>query len=234
MSIDEMIERLPGRFIVAFLYLFNLAESSAMAVLDYWERLKRAFYTVARPNYFIFFEGSATPHRFYETHYWATGSASPELLYCSDTKTFFPWIPRHSADPKFDILSIKELYRPLPILSLEIVDSKDHVVYDLTDFVEDLRHVTVAGFTSPSLFHILSAWTLSSAVVPNLTNHSIRYVDSNGDSQTIQIYHSEESAPVEETATTKPETESKPAAAAESESEEKKEETEIAPTAAET
>jgi hypothetical protein len=234
MSVDEMIERLPGRFIVAFLYLFNLAESSAMAVLDFWERLKRAFYTVTRPNYFIFFEGSANPHRFYETHYWATGSASPELLYCSDTKTFFPWIPRHSSEPKFDILGIKELYRPLPILSLEIVDSKDHVAYDLTDFVEGLRHVTIAGFTSPTLFHILSAWTLSSAVVPNLTNHSIRYVDSNGDSQTIQIYHSEESAPVEEAV----EAESKPVieteSATEPVTEEKKEETETAPAAAET
>lgn len=199
MSVDDMIERIPTKLFLSAISLYSLLESYVASTLELWGRMTRAFHIMFRPEYYIFFEGSAIPHNFYNTHYWASGSATPELMYCANTKAFFPWIPRNSSQPTFDILAIKELYRPLSLLSLEIIDSKDKVVYDLTEFLETLRHVAVVGFPSPSLFHILSAWSLSSGVVPNLIEHSVRFIDANGDCETIRIYHKEDSVPVETT-----------------------------------
>ncbi len=197
MSVDDMIERIPTKLFMSVLSVFSFAESYYTSILDSWKRIVRVLNMVFRPDYYIFFEGSAAAHRFYDTQFWASGSATPELMYCASTKTFFPWIPRHGTHPKFDILGIKELYRPLSLLSLEIVDSNDKVFYDLTDFLETLRHVEVTGFSGPSLFHILSAWTLSSGIVPNLITHSVRFIDSDGESKTIRLFHMEDSFSLE-------------------------------------
>lgn len=63
----------------------------------------------------------------------------------------------------------------LPILSLEIRDG-DTVLHDLTEFIGTMRvHVRGDDKFSPSIVHILSAWTITSKIVlnPKLTGSSI-------------------------------------------------------------
>lgn len=56
--------------------------------------------------------------------------------------------------------------RPLPILSMEIVD-KDKTLYDLTEFLESVRVHGASSATMPSLQHIIGAWGITSGVVLN-------------------------------------------------------------------
>ena len=184
MQIDTVLENAPARLLWALLYLYTFAQKSMESVAAFFDRLKKAYTAVFRSNYYIFFEGATMPHSFYTTHYWASGSAAPELMYCADKKVFFPWIPRNPAVPSqgidFDDVLLPERFKSLPYLSLEIVDAEGRAFYDLTDFLESLRYVALDGFPVPSLGHILAAWTLSSAVVPDPVRYTIRYIDMDG------------------------------------------------------
>jgi hypothetical protein len=74
----------------------------------------------------------------------------------------------------------------LPILSLEIKDGDD-VLHDLTEFVGTMRvHVRGDDKFSPSISHIMNAWTLTSKVVPHprLTGASI---SSSGESSSLEL-----------------------------------------------
>ena len=184
MQIDTVLENVPARLLWALLYIYNFAQATWDSLVAFFERLKKAYTAVFRPNYYIFFEGATMPHPFYTTHYWASGSAAPELMYCADKKVFFPWIPRNPAIPSqgvdFDDVLVPERFKSLPYLSMEIVDAEGRAFYDLTDFLETLRYVALDGFPVPSLGHILAAWTLSSAVVPDPARYTIRYIDADG------------------------------------------------------
>lgn len=184
MQIDTVLENAPARLLWALLYLYTFAQNSLESVAAFFDRLKKAYTAVFRSNYYIFFEGATMPHPFYTTHYWATGSAAPELMYCADKKVFFPWVPRNPAIPSqgvdFDDVLLPERFKSLPYLSIEIVDSEGRTIYDLTDFLESLRYVALDGFVVPSLGHILAAWSLSSAVVPDPARYTIRYIDMDG------------------------------------------------------
>lgn len=184
MQIDTVLENAPARLLWALLYIYNFAEASVNSVVAFFDRLAKAYTAVFRPNYYIFFEGATMPHSFYTTNYWATGSAAPELMYCADKKVFFPWIPRNPAIPSqgvnFDDVLVAERFKSLPYLSMEIVDNEGRAIYDLTDFLETLRYVALDGFAVPSLGHILAAWSLSSAIVPDPVRFTVRYIDVDG------------------------------------------------------
>jgi hypothetical protein len=184
MPIDAVLDAVPMRVLWGALSLYSFAESSVKILLDFFHRLAKAYSIVFRPNYYLFFEGSSQAFPFYSVNHWATGSAAPELMYCPDKKLFFPWIPRNPEAPgegmDFSDVFVQDRYRPLNILSVEVIDAEGRVAYDLTDFIESVRYVALDGFTVPSLTHILSAWTLSSGIVPDSTRFTLRYIDSDG------------------------------------------------------
>lgn len=184
MQIDTVLEYAPARILWALLYAYQFADSTIKTFIDFFSRLAKAYTAVFRPNYYIFFEGSARPHSFYAVNYWASGSAAPELMYSADKKLFFPWIPRNpitlSEGMDFDSVFVEERYKALPFLSIEIVDAEGRAAYDLTDFLESMRYVALDGFPAPTLAHILSAWTLSSAIVPDPARYTVRYIDVDG------------------------------------------------------
>lgn len=172
------------RILWGFLSLYSFAESSVKSLLDLWQRFVKGYTAVFRPNYYLFFEGSSAAYPYYSVNHWATGSAAPDLMYCADKKLFFPWIPRNPDVPAegmdFSDVFVEERYRPLAVLSLEVVDAEGRVAYDLTDFIETVRYVALDGFKAPALEHVLAAWTLSSGIVPDATRFTLRYIDSDG------------------------------------------------------
>jgi len=118
------------------------------------------------PHYYIFFNGVDQPVAFTSVDLHAPGSAQPLWVYSQETNTFYEW-PMHETD------TISP--HSLPVLSLEIQDG-DTVLHDLTEFVGTMRvHVRGDDKFSPSISHILSAWTLTSKVVlnPKLSGSSI-------------------------------------------------------------
>lgn len=154
--------------------MFSAFCSSAKStILKVYEAVRVAL----SPHYYIFFNGVDQPLAFTSVNLRAPGSAQPLWVYSQELNTFFEW-PMHETD------TINP--HSLPILSLEIKDGDD-VLYDLTDFVGTMRvHVRGDDKFSPSISHILGAWTLTSKIVlqPKLTGSSI---NSSGESSLIEL-----------------------------------------------
>lgn len=159
--------------------LYNYAEVSLSWLLGTTRRVVAAWEALTQPADFVFFEGSVIPHPLRNTAYYATGSAPPELIYCADTKTFYPFIP-HTPVGAIKTTTSHRLACPT-ILSIELVDGENRVAYDLTDFLEGVRFAEVEGFPAPSLYHYLSAWSISSHIIPDYNRLGVRYIDVNGD-----------------------------------------------------
>ncbi len=150
----------------------------------FFRRISNAFDALFSPTYFLFYEGSYQPYVYHLMNPLASGSAHPVLMYNADTQLFFPWV---------DGYSFKELQSDptscLPILSLEIVDRKNgKAYYDLTDFVEKVRFVHVANSTDPTVWHVISAWSLSSGIVPCHDSYTVRWIDGNGKTIEVPFY----------------------------------------------
>jgi hypothetical protein len=203
MQIDTVLEYAPARILWALLYAYQFADSTIKSAIEIFSRLAKAYSAVFRPNYYIFFEGSPQPHSFYAVNYWASGSAAPELMYSVDKKLFFPWIPRNpitlSEGMDFDAVFVEERYKALPFLSIEIVDAEGRAAYDLTDFLESMRYVALDGFPAPTLAHVISAWTLSSAIVPDPARYTVRYIDVDGNIHPLEGETAPAAAPVSAT-----------------------------------
>ena len=160
--------------------LYNYAEVSLSWFLGTTRRIVTAWEALTQPADYVFFEGSATPHILRSTAYHASGSAPPELIYCADTKSFYPFVP-HTPVEEIKTTTSHRMACPT-ILSIELVDGENRVAYDLTDFLEGIRFAEVEGYPAPNLYHYLSAWSLASHVIPDYSRLGVRYIDSNGES----------------------------------------------------
>ena len=98
--------------------------------------------------------------------------AIPTLFFDTDTMLFYPSIAQHD--------KTKQKYS-LPILSLEIIDLSDNVIYDLTDFIEQIRYIDYNAGAKPSLSSIVMIWATITNTFPDTLNHRVRYIDSVGD-----------------------------------------------------
>jgi hypothetical protein len=108
---------------------------------------------------------------------WATGSARPEWVFHSGNSTWYPWTGHIH-----DTLNSPTFHtHPLPILSLEIVDG-ERAHYDLTDFLEPMRIGQLGDvlLQTPSVAHLVSAWSISSRVVVDRERFRARIIDSEG------------------------------------------------------
>jgi hypothetical protein len=84
-------------------------------------------------------------------------------------------------------ISLKYKPIPLPVLSLTITqkDSQE-VLYDLTDFIENLRIFHINGII-PAVAHIISIWQIHSSVTLDSGFHNVKYVDTLGNEHTADI-----------------------------------------------
>ena len=197
-SIDERIGSFTKFAVLrSFITLFNFGTSLYSTLNSWMDRLVEVFQVLTEPIHYVFFEGNVTPYLLRKVNTWASGSAAPELLYSADSKIFVPWLPGQTTDEILSQLLADSKLKCLPILSLEIVNEVEEVVYDLTDFLESVRYMEVDGLPQPTLFHILAAWSISSHVVPNYSKYIVRYIDMNGDVKTMAPELSGESEVVE-------------------------------------
>jgi hypothetical protein len=162
---------------LAFLGYYNMFSSFCSSAQRTILKVYDAVRVALSPHYYIFFNGVDQPLRFSTVDLHAPGSAQPLWVYSQEANTFYEW-PMHETD------TINP--HSLPILSLEIHDG-DTVLHDLTEFVGTMRvHVRGDDKFSPSISHILGAWTLTSKIVlnPKLTGASI---SSSGESSSLEL-----------------------------------------------
>ena len=129
-------------------WLSSLCTTTTRTVQRFYDSLVKAF----SPNTYIFFRDVEFAYPSSSISFQTHGSAYPAWLYSADTLTFTEW-------PEGDKPS------KLPVLSMEVVD-EDEVIYDLTDFVNEINVIQLEDSTTfPSVGQILNAWTLSSKIV---------------------------------------------------------------------
>ena len=128
------------------------------------------------PKTYILFSGHPTAYLESAVSVDASTSAKPLWYYTPENGHFVEYTDGSSA-------SVLEKSSPsihtLPVLSMEIVENSN-VVYDLTDFAEATRvYNATSAVSSPSIAHIMSAWSASSGIVLSPTRpFKLRLVDT--------------------------------------------------------
>ena len=130
--------------------------------------------------YYMFVENNCVPYPYDITY---TDGDEPYLLYDIKERIFIPW----TFDSSMKDISLKYKPIPLPVLSLTITqkDSQE-VLYDLTDFIENLRIFHINGII-PAVAHIISIWQIHSSVTLDSGFHNVKYVDTLGNEHTADI-----------------------------------------------
>ena len=104
---------------------------------------------------------------------YASAFAKPQWVWEPRDRNFFEW-----SGSKEMALEHTEVRRPLPLLSLEVLDKDTQVVqYDLTDFIEGISVYTQSRAKAfPSMSQIIGAWSLGSGIVLDPHRFVVRYI----------------------------------------------------------
>lgn len=144
----------------------NISEKAYKYCMLLNDSFDRAVSTFLSDRCVFFLANSYFP---YDLNSYTTLNKSPALLYNMTKKTFYS----NNVDKLI----------PLPILSLEIVDSAGKVLHDLTSFIETVRYErNIFESRPPSIAHIISVWELHSKILLNENDVSVKYIDTNCES----------------------------------------------------
>ena len=103
--------------------------------------------------------------------------SKPYIFYNTERKFFFS---------DYDSMDITH---SLPLLSIEIYDTNNNFMYDLTNFIEDIRF---AGTTPPSIFLIIMIWSTLNTIYLNPKLHMVRYIYTMGDMHESSFFNKNE------------------------------------------
>jgi hypothetical protein len=174
--------RTPAWVVQLTVWLINISSDVFNKAYQYLELLKKITTLLSSDEIYMFLQDSPFPYTFTESS--TAISAKPALLYNSTKKIFQPW---SECLTKEQVLQIGT-QESLPILSLEVIDSKDTVLYDLTNFIESIRYVkSMPSYPKPSIGHILSVWQLNQRIILDHNLVSARYINQEADTKTVSI-----------------------------------------------
>lgn len=166
----------------------NVIMSVTETIQFAYTKVSRAFDTIFLPTFYVFFKGIRVPYLAHQLHLWASGSAKPEFIYDADTQTFFP-----ACGLTYHEIKTEGRQQCVPYLSMEVIDETDTVQYDLTDFLEKCRFYTFEGDAlTPTVYQLLSAWSIGSYIVPDPSRFRLRTIDLMGETHTVRLVPSEE------------------------------------------
>lgn len=130
-------------------------------------------------NVYVFFEGSSYPYPLDEIDLRSPGVPSVEWYYNHTTHTFV----------SARLYNNSQTYQThhVPYLSTEI-QYNDLTLYDVTEFMNDVRWAGEEGEPMPNADHLVSAWTLYSSVVVKRSDAvSLRVINTDGDEQRVPL-----------------------------------------------
>ena len=165
----------PAWLVHFFLSIYNIYSHTLESIDFYYNKLYYAYNAFFNPQYYIFLKDSVYPHQVDTNQPLKNTMAAPELFYNADDRLFFPWsstqsIQEITSNPRF----------PIPMLSLELLSDDGVVKYDLTDFIESMRHIILPGRSVPTVGQIISVWQLWSRVLLDPSRTNARYIDTDG------------------------------------------------------
>jgi len=153
--------------------LYNYLDGAFSEVSKFATKLYRGVKETFSPKIYYLFECLPAAYLTTSVNIAASSSAVPDWYYLAETKTFVEW---EHFTPISSLMRINSLQ--LPVLSMEIVE-EGAVVYDLTEFIENIKIHTLGDEFFPSIAHILAAWSISSGIVlDNTREFTIRMIDT--------------------------------------------------------
>lgn len=149
--------------------VLNIAQNS----LTITKKIGTAVVKTFKPDIYIFFKGNMIPYHINDILHEGNGIAPIEWTYDANSYMF--------VNSKIDVLNTKTT---LPWLSAEI-KLNESVLYDLTDFINSIKY---SGVYNPSLYHILSVWTIETGVVlDKKIAFTFETINEDGDTNTILL-----------------------------------------------
>ena len=150
--------------------------NTLVSCVDIFSKSVNKFYCAVsaalEPAVFVFFDKIPHPYLRNLLNPEASTSAKPLWRYTADTHTFVAWNGGAVVS--------------MPIFSMEVVED-GKMVYDLTDFLETVR--VYGESETPSVAHIVQAWSLSSGIVLNpARKFFIRYINEEADTVVMPLY----------------------------------------------
>uniref|UniRef100_A0A6C0JYW7 Uncharacterized protein n=1 Tax=viral metagenome TaxID=1070528 RepID=A0A6C0JYW7_9ZZZZ len=127
-------------------------------------RLTVAYETLFTPRIYVFYKGYLQPVPYKHN----ADKDTCHLFYDVDRSLFYTgnnWSGKN---------------RALPILSMEVRDMSNNLMYDLTDFVNDLRFVQTQDEATPSLSSIIMIWATLNDIYFDPSFHRLQYIDCLG------------------------------------------------------
>ena len=133
---------------------------------------------------YVLFDRIASPYLLTRVNTGAPTSALPKWYYDPVNFTFVEW---KVGSAMKEIMHNSACVHTLPILSMEVVD-RGRPAHDLTDFLDKVNVYSDDQEVSPSIAHILAAWSLSSEIVLDVTrNLNVRLLTSTGSTVTTHV-----------------------------------------------
>ena len=140
-------------------------------------RISIALDYLFNPNIYVFLDNYIQPFPARSLCLNSVHSATVVIAYNADTLVFFP----HMSSQHYSEISEENRSKKLPILSLEIVNLKSEVIFDLTDFIVKVRYIETTDSGCPTISEIISAWSIGSMIVLDRDRFSVRYITEDGD-----------------------------------------------------
>jgi hypothetical protein len=110
-------------------------------------------------------------------------SAPPVLVYNCNVCLFYPYIQNISLS---NMLTTYKLMN-LPILSLELINSDNRCVRDLTSFIENIKYVLVPNKCIPTILDIIALWSTMYSTPVDRSLIRVRYITDEGDERIVSV-----------------------------------------------
>jgi len=166
--------------IVGYLLSFSTVLFSANRWLDdFLNRCSLAFNYVTSDNIYMFLENYVEPFPARFLHLDSEQLAKPIFAYNADTYIFY----EYTRGKSYKTIVEENKSKPVPILSLEIIDVNSEVVYDLTYFIGLMRYIKYV----PKICDIVAAWSAGSWIVLDKTKYRVRYIAEDCNTHTVPV-----------------------------------------------
>lgn len=161
---------------------FNVYDNAKTNTIVFMEKFSIALTSIFTPERYVFYTGYNNPVLF--TKAYTAGSARPYIVYDVEHTAFFPYDFVFSS---YESVCRDTTIKYLPILSLEIVDANDNVLYDLTDFVINIRYAVMENRTTPTFSNIAMIWSNMKHIYPDKNETMFRYINMDGETMKVAI-----------------------------------------------
>lgn len=163
-------------WILTLLTLFQRLTVFLYFVRKYSIRIFSGVYRGIADDEYAFHRGSNVAFSLYKLKTESAAAASLEWIYSVDTKQF-----------KHVIASPEDETQYFPYLSAEVYHGNLRL-YDISDFVSQLKWTARTGTERPTAKHVLSAWSLETGVVLDVAlSLSLHVITETGEEEVILL-----------------------------------------------